>query len=44
MGVLILVVIVIAVWLALRYLKKHGSSCGGGCEGCTMDCQNRKKK
>lgn len=42
MEVLILVLIAVAVFCALRYIKKHKPTCSGGCAGCTVDCKYRK--
>ena len=42
MEILILVVIGLAVFGAIRYMKKHKSTCGGSCAGCTADCKYRK--
>ena len=43
MEILILILIALALFGALRYMKKHKSSCGGNCAGCGMDCEKRSK-
>ena len=42
MEILILILIGLAVFGAVRYMKKHKSTCGGNCAGCGMDCDRRK--
>ena len=43
MEILILVLLAVAVFVALRHMKKNGVSCGGSCETCVMDCKKRTK-
>ena len=42
-SILLLIVIVAAIVLALRSMKKRSPSCGGNCSGCTMNCSKRKE-
>ena len=42
MEILILIVIALALFGALRYMKKHRSSCGGNCAACGRDCGKKE--
>ena len=45
--ILLLAGLAVAVILALRGLvlrRRQGKGCGGGCAGCTLDCERRTEK
>lgn len=42
--ILILALIGIALFAALRSMKKHPSGCSGHCSGCPMQCKSEKHK
>ena len=42
--ILILALIGIALFAALRSMKKHPSGCSGHCSGCPVQCKSEKHK
>ncbi len=40
--ILILALIGIALFAALRSMKKHPSGCSGHCSGCPVQCKSEK--
>jgi len=42
MDILVLLLIGLAVFGAVRHMKKHKPTCSGSCAGCMMDCEKRK--
>ena len=43
MDILLILLLAAGLFFALRHIKKHKSSCGGNCAGCTMDCGKKEK-
>lgn len=42
MEILILILIALALFGALRYIKKRGPTCGGNCAACGRDCGKKE--
>ena len=42
--ILILALIGIALFAALRSMKKHPSGCSGHCSGCPVQCKSEKHR
>ena len=42
MEFVILALVAVGVFFALRHVKRNGVSCGGNCAGCSADCKHRK--
>ena len=38
MEALLLILIAVALFFALRHIKRHKPTCGGACAHCGMDC------
>ena len=41
--IVLLILVGLAILAALRYIRKHGASCGGSCTACSADCPRRRK-
>lgn len=39
---IVIAVLVICVFLAIRYMKKHKSSCNGDCANCGSSCGKKE--
>ena len=42
--ILIVAALVVAVIAAFLYIRKHGGSCEGGCDGCARSDSCKQKK
>lgn len=41
MEILILIALAVGLFYALRYIKRHPTSCGGNCSCCDASCKHK---